>query len=173
VTGRVDLDLFQILEPDSLKVGCILLYDEMFFGLGPGCPQHFSELFDESFPILEVNYINKFANVRVITPFSGLATVHDFFYLHLNVIFCVGFIECMQVIFFDQFQLINDGDDFCKDIGTDFSEILDILRSYLSTIEIGALVLLGSFSFDKLKQHQSVIFISKAGQFAGIVQFLA
>jgi hypothetical protein len=77
------------------------------------------------------------------------------------------------VVFFYEFQLIDNGDDLREDVGPYLLEVLDILSSYLGAVEVGALVLLGPFSLHELQQHQPVVPVSQTSQLTCVVQLLA
>ena len=53
------------------------------------------------------------------------------------MVFGIGLIEARQVVFFDEFQLIDDGDDLREDVGPYLLEVLDILSHDITVHEDG------------------------------------
>ena len=110
-------------------------------------------------------------DVAVVQSFFRVIRKYNFLYFSFDVVLSIVVVDLFDIVFFDKFQLINYGDDFREQVGSYFSQIVNIFQIDFGPIEIGAFVLVGCFCFDELQEHKTMISVSETGQFAFVVEF--
>jgi hypothetical protein len=135
---------------------------------GPSDPEHLAEFLREIVPvILALNDGLKLVEIAINSPLLGVAHLKNPDNLEIDMILALLQLVQSPVVLLDEFELVDDGDDFGEVEGADLFEVGEVEGGDLGVVEVGVVVEVDRLGLDEFDQQQAVVVVAETAQLGG------